>query len=76
MIDYITELLQDACDYTRESAKGAHAVLLHRMADGVVDWIQLKELHKIRKHYVQITSTTQVQGNSQENTESCAVLKV
>ena len=29
MVEYLTELLQDACDYSWESAKGAHSVLLH-----------------------------------------------
>ena len=44
MIAYLCELMQEACDFTWDSAKGAHAVLLHRMADGVVDWTQLKEI--------------------------------
>ena len=51
MIDYLTELMQDACDYTWDSAKGAHSVLLHRMADGVLTWNQLKEVHSVRKRY-------------------------
>ena len=51
MADYVTELLQDACDYGWESAKGAHSVLLHRMQDGVVTWHNVKEIHKIRKRY-------------------------
>ena len=58
MIAYLCELMQDACDFTWDSAKGAHAVLLHRMADGVVDWTQLKEIHKIRKCYAQTNITT------------------
>ena len=57
MIEYLTELMQDACDYSWESAKGAHSVLLHRMADGVVDWGQVKEVQKIRKRYAQMTAT-------------------
>ena len=51
MSDYVTELLQDACDYGWDSAKGAHSVLLHRMQDGVVTWHNVKEIHKIRKRY-------------------------
>ena len=57
MIEYLTELMQDACDYSWESAKGAHSVLLHRMADGVVNWGQVKEVQKIRKRYAQTTAT-------------------
>ena len=37
MIDYLTELLQDTCDYSCESAKGAHSILLLLMADSVVE---------------------------------------
>ena len=45
------ELFQDACDYGWESAKGTHSVLLHRMQDGVLNWTNIKEVHKIRKRY-------------------------
>ena len=73
MIDYVTELLQDACDYSWDSAKEAHAVLLHRMAGGIVDWTQLKEVYKIRKRYSQTTSTNQVQekGNKAPRVVPC-----
>ena len=57
MIEYLTELLQDACNYSWEAAKGAHSVLLHRMQDGVVAWDNLREVNKIRERYVH-TSTT------------------
>ena len=36
--EFVTELLQDACDYSWEAAKGDHSVLLHHMEDGVVSW--------------------------------------
>ena len=53
MSQYLVELMQDACDFTWESAKGAHSVLLHRMTDGVLDWHNLDEIQKIRKRYAQ-----------------------
>ena len=59
MVEYLTELLQDTCDYSWESAKGAHSVLLHRMQDGVVNWSNLKEVNKIRKRYAQTSSAHQ-----------------
>ena len=31
MIEYLTELTQNACDYSWDAAKGVHSVLLHRM---------------------------------------------
>ena len=56
MSDYLVELLQDVCDFGWESAKGAHSVILHCMADGVVSWQNIKEIHKLCKCYAQ-TST-------------------
>ena len=56
MVEYLTELLQDACDYSWESAKGAHSVLLHHMQDAVVNWSNLKEVNKIRKRYAQTSA--------------------
>ena len=44
MIEYLTELAQDACDYSWEAAKGAHSVLLQRMGDGVVHWPNIKDV--------------------------------
>ena len=38
MYEYLTELMQDAADNTWAAAKDAHAVLMHRMQDGVLDW--------------------------------------
>ena len=57
MVEYLTELLQDACDYSWEAAKGAHSVLLHRMQDGVVAWDNLKDVNKIRKRYAHTASS-------------------
>ena len=54
MIEYLTELAQDACDYSWEAAKGAHSVLLHRMEDGAVYWSNIKEVQKIRERYSRI----------------------
>ena len=61
MIDYLTELTQDACDFTWEAAKGAHAVLMHRMNDGVISWSNLAEIHKLRARYAQTTASHGVQ---------------
>ena len=61
MIDYLTELTQDACDFTWEAAKGAHAVLMHRMNDGVISWSNLAEIHKLRARYAQTTASHSVQ---------------
>ena len=57
MVEYLTELLQDACDYSWDAAKGAHSVLLHRIQDGVVAWDNLKDVNKIRKRYAHTASS-------------------
>ena len=64
MIEYLTELAQDACDYSWEAAKGAHLLLLHRMGDGVVHWPNIRELQKIRKRYAQTSSANSVPDKS------------
>ena len=38
MIDYLMELVQDACDFTLAAAKGTHALLMHQVNDGVISW--------------------------------------
>ena len=34
----LTELMRNTADNTWASAKGAHAVLMHRMQDGILNW--------------------------------------
>ena len=67
MIQYLTELTQDACDFFWEATKGAHSVLLHRMADGVVDWTNIAEIQKIRQRYAQTNSVQHVQERQKIN---------
>ena len=43
MYTYLTELMQDAADNSWTAAKGAHAVLMYRMQDGVLDWRDLEK---------------------------------
>ena len=38
MLDYMTEIMEDAQDFGWASAKGAHALLLCQMEEGKVDW--------------------------------------
>ena len=51
MYAYLTELMQDAADNSWAAAKGAHAVLMYRMQDGVLDWRDLEKIQKIRQTY-------------------------
>ena len=43
--------MEDVADNTWAAAKGAHAVLMHRMQDGVFDWADIKKIQKITKIY-------------------------
>ena len=46
MYTYLTELMHATADNSWAAAKGAHAVLMYRMQDGVLNW---HDLAKIRK---------------------------
>ena len=75
MIQYLTELTQDACDFSWEAAKGAHSVLLHRRADGVVDWSNITEIHKIRQRYAQTNSVQHVQERQKKINETAPCIQ-
>ena len=62
MYAYLTELMQDASDNSWAAAKGAHAVLMYRMQDGVLDWRDLEKIKKIRQTYAR--SVVQNSGDS------------
>ena len=49
MLEYMSELMEDAQDFGWASAKGAHAVLLCRMEEGKVNWAMTKKIHRIRR---------------------------
>ena len=55
MIEYLVELLQDAVDFSWPSAKGAHLVLVHRIADGLERWDDLDSTKKTRERYAHST---------------------
>ena len=53
MLDYMSELKEDAQDFGWPSAKGAHAVLLCRMEEGKVNWNMTEKIDRIRWAYAQ-----------------------
>ena len=65
MIEYLTDLFQDVCDMGWQSAKGAHLVVMSKMEDGLVTWLDLKKVNKIRKTYVR-SSVGVTTSNHQE----------
>ena len=68
MYEYLTELMQDAADNTWAAAKGAHAVLMHRMQDGVLDWGDIKKIQKIRKTYARAIVHSGSEGQTRKGT--------
>ena len=61
MIQHLTELTQDICDFSWEAAEGTHSVLLHRMAIGVVNWSNISEIYKIKQICAQTNSMQHIQ---------------
>ena len=53
MLDYMSELMEDAQDFGWPSAKGAHAVLLCRMEEGKVNWNVTEKIDRIRRAHAQ-----------------------
>ena len=75
MVEYLTELLQDACNYSWESAKGVHSVLLHWMQGDVVNWSNLKEVNKILKQYAQTSAFHGAAGERSKITKVVSCFK-
>ena len=53
MLDYMTEIMEDAQDFGWASAKGAHALLLCRMEEGKVEWHMTEKIDRIRRAHAQ-----------------------
>ena len=53
MLEYMSELMEDAQDFGWASAKGAHAVLLCRMEEGKVNWKMTERIDRIRRAHAQ-----------------------
>ena len=50
MLDYLSDLMEDAQDFGWASAKGTHALILCRMEEGKVDWLSSDKLDLLRAH--------------------------
>ena len=63
MLEYMTDIMEDAQDFGWATAKGAHALILCRMEEGKVDWLSSEKLDRLRRAHDQkiVTSTG---GNS------------
>ena len=65
MVDYLTELFQNVCDFGWQTAKRAHFVVMTKL-EGVWSLGQIfMKIHKIRKTYVlEISSNTNFTGDA------------
>ena len=53
MLNYLNEIMEDANDFSWQSAKASHVVLLCRMEEGKVDWLDTVKIDRIRRAYAQ-----------------------
>ena len=53
MLTYLSELMEDATDFTWSNAKASHAVLLCEMERGVLDWSHTSRIERIRRAHAQ-----------------------
>ena len=70
MVEYMTELFQNVCDFGWQAAKGAHLVVMTKMEEGLVTWSDLKKVNKIRKTYVRATGSNSSNNNSDSNNQN------
>ena len=64
MLDYLGELMEDANDFSWQSAKSAHAVLLCRMEEGKVEWTDTSKIDRIRRAHAQRPYTQNFGNNN------------
>ena len=69
MLDYLSEIMEDANDFSWQSAKASHAVLLCRMEEGKVDWSETTKIDRIRRAHAQRAPPQNLAGNSKPKSE-------
>ena len=50
ILDYSSEIMEDDSDFSWQSAKSSHAVLLCRMEEGKVEWSEITKIDRIRAY--------------------------
>ena len=70
MLEYLTEIMEDANDFGWQSANASHAVLLCRMEDGKVDWSETQKIDRIRRAHAQRGVTQTQGGQNSKSTKS------
>ena len=57
MLTYLSDLMEDTVDFSWQSAKAAHAVLLCDMEQGNVSWSETQKIDRIRRAHAQRHNT-------------------
>ena len=71
MLEYLSDIMDDAQDFGWFTAKGAHAVLLCCMEENKVNWLQTEKIDRIRRAHAQKVNTqTQVPTSKKQNPEN------
>ena len=72
MLEYMTDIMEDAQDFGWAAAKRAHALILCRMEEGKVDWLNSEKLDRLRRANARkiVTNTA---GNSQASRNKAEV---
>ena len=66
MLEYLSELMEDAQDFGWTSAKGAHAVLLCKMEEGKLNWAMTDKIDRIRRAHAQkVVNNTSKKSSSE-----------
>ena len=69
MLDYMSDIMEDAQDFGWASAKGAHALLLCHMEEGKVEWHMTEKIDRIRRAHAQkVVSTSSSHGKKAQST--------
>ena len=53
MLQYLGDIMEDASDFSWQSAKASHAVLLCEMERGKVTWLDTTRIDRMRRAYAQ-----------------------
>ena len=51
MLGYLSEVIEESHELWLGTAKGAHAVLLHKMEEGKLDWSDTHKIDSVRRAY-------------------------
>ena len=75
MLEYMTDIMEDAQDFGWATANGAHALILCRMEEGKVDWLSSEKLDRLRRAHAQkiVTNTGSNSNSSKNRTEAQGV---